>query len=222
MPAYELDDKNEKYSPKFLQILDELNRAVSASGAKLEGNLFYFHGEAGYLGSPPNPGRIHKRRNFFRALRFKKSMLEIGFNGGHSALLALSANKNLKFVGVDICINKYAERCSEIIKSHFGDRFEFRKGDSRDVVPQLATHSDTRFDLLHVDGGHGTEVCRTDISNCIRVAAPRAHLLLDDTSHIPILDVFQEYVSLGLLQTETLGGTWEKSENLFGSIIGAP
>ena len=38
----------------------------------------------------------------WRATRFKRLLLEIGVNAGHSALLALSANPSLAYHGVDL------------------------------------------------------------------------------------------------------------------------
>ena len=202
--------------------MNTLNEAVVASGAPLEGNLFYYHHSSDFLHSQPHPGRVHKRRNYFHAVRFKKSLLELGFNAGHSALLALSCNPGLRFVGVDIAQNKYTLKCAEIVRQLFPERFELIVGDSRNVLPYIATHRrELKFDLLHVDGGHGVETCRTDISNCVRIAensGGRPHLIVDDTAHMPILDVFREFVSLGYLVTETMAHQWEQSENLLAII----
>jgi hypothetical protein len=67
-------------------------------------------------------------------------------------------------------------------------------------LPKIAVKNrHIRFDILHVDGGHAANVCRTDISNCIRLAANHSILILDDTSAKHILDIYWEYVRLGFL-----------------------
>lgn len=215
-------DGSEVMSEGFTKLLQELNQAVAESGAKLEGNLFYFHHEIDYVGRLPDPRRAHKRRNYYRAIRHKRSMLEVGFNAGHSALLALSSNPNLFYYGVDICQNPYTKKCSEILERAFPKRIKMHEGDSREVLPYLATHNtDIKFDIFHVDGGHGAHTCRTDISNCLRLAERQegAHLLLDDTGVTFIHDIFCEFVSLGFLQTESFGLMHEGRESLAARII---
>jgi hypothetical protein len=170
----------------------------------------------------PDPSLAPARRNLWRATRFKKSLLEIGVNAGHSALLSLSANDNLVYHGVDIGSHKYTEPCVNYLAAEFPGRVCFYRGDSREVLPYLATHRrELEFDIFHVDGGHTDELCRTDISNCVRLARGGLgkHLLLDDINASWIFDVYCEYVSLGHLSTETLFADWEDvNRNVFARI----
>ncbi len=102
-PAYEPGQSS------YLQYLGGLNEVCQLSGDPLEGNLFY--------GSPPDfletltlmpePRFRDKRRDYANYVFSGTSMLEIGFNGGHSALLALSVNPNLQYVGVDFGKHPY-------------------------------------------------------------------------------------------------------------------
>jgi hypothetical protein len=96
-------------------------------------------------------------------------------------------------------------------------------GDSREVLPYLATHRrELDFDVFHVDGGHTTELCRADISNCLRLANHGfgKHLLLDDINASWIFDVYCEFVSLGFLVTETLFSDWEDvNRNVLARIV---
>ena len=76
--------------------------------------------------------------------------------------------------------------------------------------------------MFHVDGGHTTELCRADISNCLRLAGGRRgkHLLLDDINASWIFDVYCEFVSMGYLATETLFHDWEDvSRNVFARML---
>jgi hypothetical protein len=156
-------------------------------------------------------------------------MLEIGFNAGHSALLALSANPQLAFYAIDICWHEYTKRCAEFLAVEFPGRFHFFAGDSREMLPYLAERDDLpRFDLYHVDGGHSREICFADMSNCIRLAGkfPRngvAHLLLDDINASWIYDVYCEFLSKGHLMTEDFVGDWEDvNRNVLARICHAP
>jgi len=206
------DDLSEIFSPAFLRRLATLNGFVEESKEAVEGGIFYWHGETIRRDSPPAADLAPARRNLWRATRFKKRMLEVGVNAGHSALLALSGNAELVYHGVDIGSHRYAAPCVDFLRKEFPGRAHFHQGDSREVLPYLATHrAELDFDIFHVDGGHTDQVCRADVSNCLRLARGGAgkHLLLDDINASWIFDVYCEYVSLGRLTSETLFGDWE-------------
>jgi len=216
-------NSNEQFSERFLSRLNKLNEIVGQSGERLEGNLFYWDGDENYVNKMPAEDLAPARRNIWRATRFKRRMLEVGVNAGHSALLALSSNPNLEYYGVDINWHPYTEACVEFLRREFPGRVHFLPGDSREVLPWLATReADLRFDVFHVDGGHTTEICRADISNCIRIAdgGRGRHLLLDDINASWIFDVYCEFVALGYLVTETFFGDWEDANrNVLAKIL---
>ena len=225
IPDYSIDRRNsaEVFSAQFVRRLSELNRRVSESNETLEGNIFYWDGASGFSGAPPTANLAPARRNMWRATRFKRQLLEIGVNAGHSALLALSANPSLAYYGVDLGVHRYTGPCVEYLKSEFPGRVHFWTGDSREVLPYLAMHyADLDFDIFHVDGGHTTELCRTDIANCLHLArgGRGKHLLLDDIDASWIFDVYSEFVSQGRLTTETFFGDWEDANrNVLGRIL---
>ena len=210
-------------SDRFNARLRELNALVTASGEVLEGCIFYWDRDPNFASAPPDATLAPGRRNIWRASRFKRSLLEIGVNAGHSALLCLSANPDLVYHGVDIGFHAYTRTCADFLAKEFPGRFHFHPGDSREVLPRLATHrTDLDFDLFHVDGGHTDELCRADISNCLRLAKGGAgkHLVLDDINASWIFDVFCEFVALGRLATETLFSDWEDvNRNLLARIL---
>lgn len=90
-------------------VLGQINQAVEASGDVIEGNLFYHHQTK--QEPTPAPSRQHKRKNFLLAIESANNLLEIGFNAGHSAFLALSRSPTLNYLGVDIALNKYSKPC---------------------------------------------------------------------------------------------------------------
>jgi hypothetical protein len=119
---YFVNLKNEEeYSSEFLAHLDALNRIVAGEGGRLEGNLCYLHKDDKFVGAPPDPRRAPKRRNFSRILKHKNHFLEVGFNAGHSALLALSSNPDLQYFAADIGTNLYSKKCAAYLASAFPD-----------------------------------------------------------------------------------------------------
>jgi hypothetical protein len=223
-PDYTIDRTNgsEIFAERFVTRLKTLNALVRESGEVIEGGIFYWDRDGDFFDRAPDETLAPARRNLWRAVRFKKRLLEIGVNAGHSALLCLSASDGLVYHGVDIGVHKYTEPCVRYLAQEFPGRVLFYPGDSREVLPYLATHRpELDFDIFHVDGGHTDELCRTDISNCIRLARGGLgkHLLLDDINASWIFDVYCEYVALGHLSTETLFSDWEDvNRNVFARI----
>ncbi len=221
---YQLDRATaaEQFSERFLARLAALNAIVRESGETIEGGLFYWD-RALEIADRPDESLAPARRNLWRACRFKRSMLEVGVNAGHAALLCLSASEDLIWTGVDICEHAYVEPCVAFLAREFPGRVRFFRGDSREALPRLATHhAELDFDLFHVDGGHTDALCRADISNCLRLArgGRGKHLVLDDINASWIFDVYCEYVSLGMLATETMFADWEDvSRNVLARIL---
>jgi hypothetical protein len=216
IPDYAIrrDTLDEALSAAFLERLERINAIVGASGETLEGNLFYADGEDRFAGRPPAEDLAPARRNLWRAARFKERLLEVGVNAGHSALLALSSNPKLEYYGVDIVSHRYTIDCVDFLKGEFPGRVHLFPGDSREVLPWLAGRSrDLGFDLYCVDGGHTSEVCLSDMTNCIRMAQGEKgrHVMLDDVHASWIFDIYCEFVARGDLTTETFFGDWEEA-----------
>jgi hypothetical protein len=216
IPDYSIrrDTLEEVFAEPFRQRLKRLAELVGQSGERLEGNIFYGDLDDRYVDEPPEDGLAPARRNAWRAVRFKERLLEVGVNAGHSALLALSSNPRLEYYGVDIMSHAYTAECVDFLKGEFPGRVHLFTGDSREVLPWLVSRrAELAFDIFHVDGGHTDEVCRSDMSNCIRIASGQRgrHVLLDDVHASWIFDVYCEFVSRGDLKTETFFDDWEEA-----------
>jgi hypothetical protein len=214
IPDYTIarDTLDERLSPAFRERLQRLNAIVAGSGETAEGNIFYPDRDKIFAASPPAAQLAPARRNVWRAARFKRRVLEVGVNAGHSALLALSANRRLEYYGVDILDHSYTLECVDFLKGEFPGRVHLFPGDSREVLPWLADRGDEmNFDLYSVDGGHTDEVCLNDMTHCVRMAAGQKgrHLLLDDVHASWIFDIYCEFVARGDLTTETFFDDWE-------------
>ena len=95
IPDYTIarDTLEETPSAVFLDRLQRLNAIVQRSGEPLEGNIFYPDLDPTYAGAPGARARAGAPQ-LWRAARFKRRLLEVGVNAGHSALIALSANRS--------------------------------------------------------------------------------------------------------------------------------
>jgi len=214
---FRVDPNNQdEFDDEFAEALSEINEAVASSAAPLEGNLFYVHHAADC--TVPRPAG--KRRNFCLALRGKRHLLEIGFNAGHSALIACASNPELQYTGVDICHHAYTETCLSILTRHFRGRFSLIPGDSRDVLPRLALDR-RRFDLFHIDGSHYPDTVIADVMNSIRLADPvaTAHVILDDTQLSSQVEIFDLFCERGFLTVDTLGGEWRQDHHVLGRVL---
>jgi hypothetical protein len=221
--GYFFDRKNgeERFSEEMLGHLRQLNKIIIETGNKFEGSNFYWHQTLIEENLLPLPALAPARRNFWRVTRYKKSVFEIGFNAGHTALLVLMSNPDCTYLGVDICLNPYVEECAAYLASQFPGRFKLVRGDSREVLPRLI-NSNLRgsFDLLHVDGGHEVNICRTDLFNTLLLAGDSAsHLILDDVDCEWIFDAYCEMILRGYVKPENLCGDWEDMNRHFLALI---
>lgn len=190
----------ETFAPEFLELLTALNAAVATTGELVEGNLFYSHHDPAFPHAAIAPHFAGKRANLLATCRGRGSMLEIGVNAGHSALLMLYHNPKLRYVGVDICEHRYTHKAMEFLQKQFPGRVEFFVGDSVEVLPEiLASRPDLRFDAVHVDGLHTLYHCKTDTMNAIALCSPFAWVIVDDTD-LPHIKEFYD----GLIAEKTL------------------
>jgi Methyltransferase domain len=109
-----------------------------------------------------------------------KTILEVGFNAGHSSYVFLNARPDIRVLSFDLGEHRYVSAAKTFIDKKFPGRHELVLGDSTVAVPRyLATHPDSRFDLAFVDGGHDYKVASADLHNC-RNLARGAFVVMDD------------------------------------------
>jgi len=127
------------------------------------------------------------------AKRKPTSIMEIGFNGGHSALLFLSITPpDTKIVSFDLGEYAYVFAAKRYIDSVFPGRHTLVTGDSTTTIPnyeeQVAhrlknkeTAPPLKFDLIFIDGGHQDDIPLKDILNSQRLARDdRTIVAIDD------------------------------------------
>lgn len=187
-------------SPAWLQGLRDLNSVIAATGQPLYGNLFYDDLQADYVDRAPNPHTRPKRDRFRAAVAGRRRLLEVGVNGGHSAYLALTANPDLEFHGVDICEHAYVRPAMAQLAGAFPARVFFHGGDCRQVLPQLAAEG-LCFDAFHIDGAK--HLYLTDILNSARmIAGTEATVIVDDTQLRSVAWVWRTCERYGLIESD--------------------
>ena len=146
---------------------------VAKCGELLEGNIFMSHHTTKYTNL-----FINKTKNISSILLNKniKNVMEIGFNSGFSVLLMLLTNPNICVSCFDLGEHKYTMPCYEKLKETFGDRINITIGDSTKTLENIKDN----YDLIHIDGGHTTEVANSDIINSYRLSKQGTILIMDD------------------------------------------
>ncbi len=113
-----------------------------------------------------------------------KSIMEIGFNAGHSADALLSAKSDVNLVSFDIATHSYIDAAKEFIDIKFPGRHKLIKGDSIITVPEYyQSNPNTKFDLIFIDGCHEFRYAMQDLMNCKLLSHPDTIVVLDDTSY---------------------------------------
>jgi hypothetical protein len=180
-------NRNEKYSfDEFsnLKIINDLNYIIKGTREELEGNCLYQNTFEFHL---HNKEKL--RYNIYTLCRSKKSILEVGFNGGHSAILYLYSNPNIKIKSYDICSHKYSEKCADYIKKQKIYDFDLIKGDSRETLKK--NEDGFIFELIHIDGGHGVDLVKNDLNNCKKFSDKNTILIFDDSYHPHIKEIIE-------------------------------
>jgi hypothetical protein len=156
-------------------------------GELLEGNIFTIHHTTVYTDV-----YLNKSKNISNLVLNKsiKKVMEIGFNSGFSTLLMLISNPNINITCFDLGEHKYTIPCYEKLKETFGDRINIIIGDSTKTLQNV----NDIYDLIHIDGGHSTEVADSDIINSYRLSKKGTILIMDDYDFPNLHNLWDNYI----------------------------
>jgi len=159
---------------------------IRNSGEKLEGNIFMTHHTTEYTDK-----FINKTKNISNLVLNKdiKTVMEIGFNAGFSTLLMLLSNDTIKITCYDLGEHLYTRPCFEKLKETFGDRIHLVIGDSTKTLKDV----NETYDIIHIDGGHSTEVAQSDIVQSYRLAKKGTIFIMDDYNFENLHTLWDEY-----------------------------
>lgn len=158
-------------------------------------------------------------------------VMEIGFNGGHSAEVILKSNATLTLTSFDLGDHDYMKYGKEYIDRAYPSRHTLIVGDSKVTLPKyISENPDVKYDVIFIDGGHDYPTCKSDLHNCMKLAHKDTIVMVDDTMHTPkwsvhwnveVTQMWNESVSAGIV-TEIArkdyqpgrGMSWGKYANL--------
>jgi predicted O-methyltransferase YrrM len=137
------------------------------------------------------------------------SVMEIGFNAGHSAEVFLKNNPSLTLTSFDLGYHDYVKIGKEYIDITYPNRHTLLLGDSTITVPTyIQKNVGKKFDVLFIDGGHDYHIANLDMKNCMKLAHKDSIVILDDTiyrsdwvAHYTVgpTKVWSEHVTQGLV-----------------------
>jgi len=104
-----------------------------------------------------------------------KSMMEIGFNAGHSSTIMLSLFPDITIHSYDIGQFDTTLKNAEIVKEKFSGRFDYTIIDSTQI--DYTTIAD-KFDIIFIDGGHDYPIVISDIELALKAKIP--YIVMDD------------------------------------------
>lgn len=174
----------------------DFQRSDGSIGARLEGNCLWNINGKLHDGKNGSFDKEPLRKNLYNLAKKSSSVLEIGFNAGHSAALFLHANSEIKLLCFDLCSHRYTKDCVSYLNSLYP--FEFIEGDSRSSVKNYP--KDSKYDLIHIDGGHGGDVLKADTLNCSQLAHENTIVIIDDAYWDEIPSVIEEFLDSNILK----------------------
>lgn len=206
--SYDTLIRSAEFRDKLNQLNDALVTALSEQHHQevLIGNLFYDHLQPHFSQAPLLEACDLKRRRLFEAAKKSSVMFEIGINGGHSALLCLMANPNLRIIANDIaqfyppeplCHPEiYVPVACETLKHLFPGRVTTIIGDCLTAVPEYVKNHPMRdIELVHIDGEKTTYI--QDFYNLRPILKPGAIIVFDDSQQERVREVVDSLISEG-------------------------
>jgi hypothetical protein len=106
----------------------------------------------------------NKQELLYNAIKDVKNVLEIGTYMGHSLLIMLLSNPNLKITCIDIS-DKYTSKAVNILNKYFNNAITFIHSDSLIALPKLSNN----FDFFHIDGCHTDEIITQEFKHILRL-----------------------------------------------------
>lgn len=128
------------------------------------------------------PGQVQDLKNLVSNPSIKR-VLEIGFNAGHSADIFLKNNPNIHLTSFDLNMRPCVTYGKKYIDMTYPGRHTLIIGDSTLKIPEFVNlHSNEKFDLIFVDGGHDYITAALDLFNCKKLADENTIVMMDDVS----------------------------------------
>lgn len=145
---------NKKYNTEFTNKLLE-NKNIFFEIYEACGNKF-FKGCGSYLFDGQNYQycdlMYEKQELLFNCMKNANNVLEIGTYMGHSLLIMLLSNPQLKITCIDIS-NEFALPAINVLNKYFNNAITFVHSDSLTALKKI----ENKFDFFHIDGHHDND-----------------------------------------------------------------
>jgi len=110
-----------------------------------------------------------------------KTICETGFNAGRSTFGWLTINPDAHVYAFDIGQHPYAKPLVDHLQNLYPERFHVTWADSTKTLPEFRRqHVHVSYDLIIIDGGHTTDICRSDLLNFKKMANKDSVIILDN------------------------------------------
>jgi len=119
---------------------------------------------------------LKKQEALFRVGEQSNNILEVGVYVGHSLLILLTSNPNLRITCIDND-ERYAPKVVEYLNRHFNNRVTFILGDAVMIMKTLPSNA---YDMIHIDADHVIPAVTAQFGEAYRLAAPNAYIVFDD------------------------------------------
>ena len=177
---------------------------INLLGDKPEGNIYTKH-----MTVVPNNLMVPKQKNIANLLLNKNfcnnnakneklNVLEIGFNGGFSALLMLLTNEDINFTAVDINEHSYVVPCFNKIKTNYNNISLILE--SSETALDKLIEQNLKYDIIHIDGDHNLPGATRDMEKCIKLSKSGTIIIFDDTNLNCLNKLCDKYVELSILK----------------------
>jgi hypothetical protein len=119
---------------------------------------------------------LKKQEALFRVGKASSHILEVGVYIGHSLLILLISNPNLKITCIDID-DRYSPKVVDYLNEHFGNRITFHLGDAVGIMKKMDNNS---FDAVHIDADHTLPAVTAQFLAALPLAKLGAYIVFDD------------------------------------------
>lgn len=181
-----IDIINDNVKKQMFDIAEILNTI----GERVEGNLICDITSDNLI-DDINRSKI---QNLLKLSEGKSSICEIGVNAGHSLLLMVSNNPSAEYLIFDLGGHSYTRPCVEYIKSQYpSTKITEVYGDTKITLRNYLVKNKTKFDMIHVDGGHDTHTVVNDFIYTEKLLKSRGLVVFDDYNYGNIKEVIDFY-----------------------------
>jgi predicted O-methyltransferase YrrM len=141
-----------------------------------------------------NPRCLKKQEDLYRYSMNAKNVLEVGVYVGHSLLIMLLANPNMRITAIDID-NRFTQPAIDYLNRVFGYRITFIHADAINGLQSLPYDT---FDLVHIDADHNDNAVYKQFMASMPLAKDKALFIFDD--YDAVKSTIDGFVTDGILE----------------------